>query len=419
MGRAVILYTVRSQEFAVVRRPRGRVLDSRYPRWYATVAARSTLRLVSPEMRWLPGHQDHVLYSLAHADATIDRMSRVLETYLQDPGPLDLRSRLTSTTEEVVLVGVAPLPQAVPRLFADALNQLRNVLEHSLNAELEQQLGRGLTLEEGRAVEVPATGDEDAFNAWSRHKHRRSHGLMARGSEIGERLARLQPWNRQESDMHPLRRLVAHTNAAKHHAPSVTTVRVGRVMIDSASRQLPSDVHDLGGIGAVLASVPRGTREQVSVWPEVAVRRPHTGELRTLMWEVREIEEWVRRIAIPILIFGRSDLHALPPHLDINRGYLSADHAWSSARHMAAALRASERLQAAALRVDLVEMMVVEDGEGARETYSQWLESIEDAGVVAMFEPLGSAARVGDLKGIATITAHWRAQSTDYATRKS
>ena len=357
---------------------------------------------------WLPDYQHHALYTIAHADKTIDRMARILETYLQDPGPLDLRSRLTSSHEEVVLVGIAPLPEAVPRLFADALNQLRNVMEHTLVAEISHQLPRGLTPDEARAVEVPATNSEDAFEAWTRHKHRKSHGLFARGNELGERLARLQPWNRTDSDMHPLRRLVAHTNAAKHQAPAVTTVRVGKVVHDSAPRELPTDAHDLGDIGSVIAAVPRGSVEGISVWPQVAVRRPHTGKLHTLMWEVREIEDWVRCIALPILIAGRTDLPTLRPDLDVSEGYETVNHAWLRAGSEPAAARASERLQATALRKDIAGMMAAEDGEASYDMYAQWLATIDDARVVAMFEPLGQAAKARDFETIMRITRGWR-----------
>lgn len=357
---------------------------------------------------WLPDHQQHALYSVAHADATIARMADILERYLHDPGPLDLRSRLTATSEEVVLVGIAPLPEAVPRLFADALNQLRNVLEHSLMAETTKLMTRRLTEDETRAIEIPATRTEEAFDSWTRHKHRRSHGLFMRGSELGERLARLQPWNRKDSDMHPLRRLVTHTNAAKHEAPALLTVRVGRVMFDSAPRNMPVDAHDLGEIGSVIASVPRGTIEGLSVWPQVAVRRPHTGELRTVMWEAREIEEWVRRIALPILIMGRTDLPELRPHLSVDLGYESADKAWNAAGARSAAVRASEHMVAIALRSDITEMMVSEDGEASRATYERWLARTDSSEVVAMFEPLGTAAKIHDLRSIAAIIEEWR-----------
>lgn len=357
---------------------------------------------------WLPHHHQHVLYSLAHTDATINRMAETLERYLRGPGPLHLRSRFTATTEDVVLAGVAPLPQAVPRHFSDALNQLRNVMEHTLAAEVANSLTRGPTDEEARAIEIPATRSEDAFEDWTRHKNRRSHGLFKRGSELRERLARLQPWNRQDPDMHPLRRLVAHTNAAKHQAPAVTTVRVGKVMFDSAPRTEPFDAHELGNVGSVIASVPRGTAEGLSVWPQVAVRRPHTGDLRTLMWEVREIEEWVRRIALPILIVGRTDVAELPPHLDVERGYESMNQAWASAGTTPAAIRASDRLMATSLRADIVEMMVAEDGEISRAAYTSWIANIGDQEIVAMFEPLASAAKARDLWAVAKVVARWR-----------
>lgn len=362
---------------------------------------------------WLPDHQQHALYSIAHTDATIARMADVLERYLHDPGPLDLRSRLTDTAEEVVLVGVAPLPEAVPRLFADALNQLRNVLEHSLMAEATNLMTRGLTEDEARAIEIPAARTEEAFDNWTRHRHRRSHGLFKRGSELGERLARLQPWNRKDPDLHPLRCLVTHTNAAKHEAPSLLTVRVGRVMFDSAPRSTPVDAHALGEIGSVIASVPRGTTEGLSVWPQVAVRRPHTRELHTVMWEAREIEEWVRRITLPILIMGRTDLPELRPHLNVDLGYESANEAWNMAGTRSAAVRASEHMLAIALRSDIAEMMVSEDGEASRATYEQWLARTDNPEVVAMFEPLATAAQVGDHGAIAAIIEEWRSAANN------
>lgn len=223
----------------------------------------------------------------------------------------------------------------------------------------------------------------------------------------------MQPWNLHDSDMHPLRRLVAHTNAAKHQAPAVTTVRVGKVVHDSAPREEPTDAHSLGGVGSVIASVPRGTVEGIPVWPQVAVRRPHTEELRTLMWEVREIEEWVRQIALPILIVGGTDLPELRPNLDVDAGYESASQAWSAARSESAAVRAGERLQASALRVDIAQMMTVEDGEPSRAMYTRWLATIEDARVVAMFAPLGEAAKQQDFESITRITGQWRRAASE------
>ena len=138
------------------------------------------------------------------------------------------------------------------------------------------------------------------------------------------------------------------------------------------------------------------------------MRRLHTGELRTLMWELREIEDWVRCIVLPILIAGRTDVPKLRPDFDVSEGYETANHAWSRAGSQSAAARASERLQATALRKDIAEMMVAEDGEASYDVYAQWLATIDDARIIAMFEPLGEAAKIRDSQSIMRITGGWR-----------
>lgn len=42
---------------------------------------------------WLPSHQSHMLYTLAHADGAIERMGDALYDYLQ-VGPFELESRI-------------------------------------------------------------------------------------------------------------------------------------------------------------------------------------------------------------------------------------------------------------------------------------------------------------------------------------
>jgi len=145
-----------------------------------------------PGDAWLPAHQGHVLYWLAHIHATVERLSLALESYLaQDP--LQLQARHTRTHEQVVLVGTLPLPEAVPRLLADALNQMRNVLEHALYAEVRVRVGRDLTKDEARALEVPAAQKEEYFDGWTRRKDRASLGLFGYGGELRERLTGFSP----------------------------------------------------------------------------------------------------------------------------------------------------------------------------------------------------------------------------------
>lgn len=361
-------------------------------------------------LNWLPAHQAHVFYTAAHVDSTIELLSDVLHVYLA-ADPLQLQPRFTPTTEEVVLHGIDPLPEAVPRLFADAFNQARNMLEHALYAEVEHRLDRELTENEAKAVEVPATKSPEAFGQWCRHPHRRSVGLFDQGSDLASRLERLQPYQRNDSDDHPLRILVEHTNYAKHREPTVAFTRVGRVdvgAVTTAPSAQTAEHQEVVQIGSVLASAPRGRRVEVAVWPQVMVQRPHTGVWRTLMHEVRDIEDWIRRIAMPIVVEGRTDLPTMPPHLDLRRGYSSVEEAWNIAGMVAAADRATHRMTAQALRRDIRDMLVDENGEDARQAAEVWLEGLSDGEVAATFEPVGKAAQRGDSATVARLTDEWR-----------
>lgn len=357
---------------------------------------------------WLAPHQAQVLYTAAHVDATIQALIDTLHPYLASH-PLQIGRRLTETEEQAVLIGIRPLPEGVPRQFADAVNQCRNALEHALTAEIRHRVGRELTEKEARAVEVPAAKDAGDFMDWHRHPGRRSLGVLTFGSEISNRLERLQPYHRNDSESHPLRVLVEHTNFAKHRAPTLALTRVGRVDVGEVQAPLGSAEHqEIMEIGTVLASVPRGDVVPVDVWPQVMVQRPHTGEWRTLMKELAYVEEWVRRQALPIILEGRTDLSPIRPHLDLTVGYTGVEEAWAAAGATAATDRGMRRMIAHGLRENLADMLVGENGEAVRTAAEAWTAVMSDAEVIATFEPVGIAAKTGDLETVARLTDEWR-----------
>lgn len=355
---------------------------------------------------WLPEHQGHVLFTTAHVDGTINKLSVVLERYQRDD-PVQLAQRFTETEEQVVLDGIRPLPQASPRLFADALNQTRNSIEHVLYAEVLYRLDRPLTPYESKAVEIPASDTREKFELWAKQKHRASIGLFAPGDDLYERILRLQPFQRQDRDQHPLRLLVEHTNLTKHREPTVALTRVARIDADSVRPRRPAGDRDVVEVGDVLAAVPIGTRETFSVWPEVAVQRPHTGEWATLMKEVGDIADWVRRQALPILITGRSDVPPLPPDLDISVAYDSIGEAWHTAGETPAAKRMQNRLTSESLRADILEMMVDRHGAESRQRFSPWLDGMSDENVMEKFPPVLHAAARGDFSAFLRASDRW------------
>lgn len=92
-------------------------------------------------LNWLPPHQFDALYSVAYADSLVARLSDALFPYIER-GPFVLVERQSGPWSELVVESIRPLPQAIPRLVSDILNQLRSAIEHSLFAELEHELGR-------------------------------------------------------------------------------------------------------------------------------------------------------------------------------------------------------------------------------------------------------------------------------------
>lgn len=80
---------------------------------------------------WLPTHQQHLLHTLAHADAAIESACTIIFNYVK-ANPLSLDNRVQDNREEVIVASLAPIPQSVPRHAADALlNHLRSALEHA------------------------------------------------------------------------------------------------------------------------------------------------------------------------------------------------------------------------------------------------------------------------------------------------
>lgn len=75
-------------------------------------------------LSWLPEHQLHVPLTLAHADASIQRLGEILFDYLL-PGPLELGNVPDGDLCHVTVTRVAPLPAAVPRYAADVLHNLK------------------------------------------------------------------------------------------------------------------------------------------------------------------------------------------------------------------------------------------------------------------------------------------------------
>ncbi|MEU6655673.1 hypothetical protein ABZ904_41465 [Streptomyces sp. NPDC046900] len=347
---------------------------------------------------WLPDHQLHVVATLAHVDHTIDRLLRLTHDY-SEQGPVTFAEVVNGDRSEIVVKAVAPLPHAIPRLVADALTQLRAALEHTLYAEVEAGLGRPLTEEEARGVEMPATTDAGTLAKWFRDGRRRRLSPLHAGTPLAQRIERLQPFQRRDPDEHPMRLLAAYTNLAKHRAPAVLEPRLGAVYPDDPRSDLtvalplkrrprPGDGLPLKE-GDVLASAPRGARIPFSVVTTVSLQRPHTKEWAIAAQELQLLEEWVRTIAVPVLITGGHTVSPLPPQLDIAVGHEDLRGGLATAGLEPAGVRARDRLMAVVARSGLVEVLAPVSEVPAVETVRDWLDSLDDQAVLERAVRLG------------------------------
>lgn len=257
---------------------------------------------------WLPSHQSHMLYTIAHADGLIERMGDALYSYLQ-VGHFELEARILGGREEVVVRSLSPMPEAVPRLASDALNQLRSAMEHALYAEVEHLMGRPLDSSEAQAIEMPVKMSPVALKDWFNHKRLRTLPVLQASGVLGRRIEVLQPYQGEDSQTHPLKVLAEHTNLSKHRMPAVAAVRLGTIVPKFPFPGLVISGDDTAlEVGDVLASLPAGRHIPMDIWPKIGIRRPHTGAWMILVQELLELEAWVRTEALPLIIMGTKEL---------------------------------------------------------------------------------------------------------------
>ncbi|RJT97040.1 hypothetical protein D6T65_15130 [Arthrobacter frigidicola] len=249
----------------------------------------------------------------------------------------------------------------MPRLAADAVNQLRSAIEHALYAEVEHLTGRSLDERESQAIEMPIKTDAAGLKDWFQHRRRRSLPVLHSDGSLGQRIEALQPYHQApDHQVHPLKLLAEYSNLSKHRTPAVAAVRLGAIIPDIYVPGLRVREQDgrnqLLEVDDVLVSVPEGNVVPIDIWPMIGIRRPHTGEWIVLPTELKELELWVRTVALPTIIAGGVNCEQLPPYLDISLGYQVFEDALSNARNLPAADRYAKRIVGEGLRSDFPRM---------------------------------------------------------------
>ncbi|WP_285117272.1 hypothetical protein [Leifsonia sp. fls2-241-R2A-40a] len=345
-----------------------------------------------PPLEWLPPHQRHAVFTLGQVDDHIDKVGDMLFAYLKD-GPLELTNERVGDSVATRVVAVRPLPEGVARSVADALTQLRAVLEHTLFAQVEHEAKRRLTEQEASAIEMPATTAREGFDGWLNNgRHNRRKFIT---SSVIERVRALQPAGTPDPKGHPLAALATYTNHAKHRAPAVAATLLGAVVL-----LVPGPVRLASGPdrplrrGDTLMTVPNGVILPADIWPKVSIQQPKLGTWAVVMQELQRIEDWVRTVAIPIIVTGETDVEELPPGVDVTIAHSNFAEAVRTAQRRPAAARHSQRLQLRAVRESLPGTLAASGLVGLREA-AAWSETADDE-LVAKFADLAQRVRDDD-----------------------
>ncbi|WFE60050.1 hypothetical protein [Micromonospora sp. WMMD712] len=338
---------------------------------------------------WLPERHLGVAATLSHVDELIGQVGDLLFAYqTQAHGVVGLHEVPAGPVSRTVVSSVAPIPRKVPLLVADALVAMRAALEHALFAEVEFLDGAPLGEKAARLVEMPASVTYEKFEEWTRKQLSNRPSSLRPGSELVRRIDRLQPFHRQsDPQMHPLARLVLHTNHAKHRTPAITAVRLAAMYQDD---QMPHSVRDLPPrpeeplrVGDVIAETQIGTITPVTLFPTIGINRPGTDRWPVLMQELDEILYWVRTQAVPRLVTGTEPPEpGLPTRYEISVGHQDERRAMSVGSTTSAVERHTQRLGAAVVRTDLVELIGQVDGSPSYQQIAAWLAQLTDEEVL-------------------------------------
>jgi hypothetical protein len=236
---------------------------------------------------------------------------------------------------------------------------------------------------------MPASDTYVKFEEWKKGRAKNGPPSLRADSELVRRIDGLQPFHRlRDPQVHPLARLVLHTNHAKHRTPAITAVRLAAMYQDD---QMPRSMLDLPPqpeeplrVGDVIAETPVGTQVPVTVFPTIGINRPGTNKWPVLMRELEEISYWVRFQAVPRLVTGTEPPDpALPARYVIAVGHEDERRAIAAGSTTSAADRHKQRLGAASVRVDLVETIGETDGSPSAGTIAAWLAHLTDEEVLA------------------------------------
>ena len=332
--------------------------------------------------------------TLAHADDLIAQIGELLFVcQAESDGLFEVREESDGTVNRATVASLTPIPRKVPLLVADALVALRGALEHTLFAEIEHRDGQ-LSESLAKRVEIPAKLTYNAFDEWRAGRDRNGPPSLSANGDLMRTIGSLQPFRRSQTPAdHPLARLTAYTNHAKHRTPAVAAVMLPAVYRED---RLPKSFADLPRreerplqVGEVVFESRVGEVVPLALHATVGLNRPGTDRWPVLMHELRDLVDWVREQAVPRLITGGDPpADALPASFDTSVGHDDERRAIAEGSHTTAYERQLTRLMAVTARRDLVDFVGMNPQAPSPELIGDWVAQLTDEEVVERVQRL-------------------------------
>lgn len=301
----------------------------------------------------LPSELESVALRLAHIDSSISRMIELnLQWSQSDPVALELHR--SAGVDRIVVAKIRPAPPLMWLLFSDAVNQLRAILD-KIAWHFTSEASGPLSVGSARLVSFPIYEDEQKFDNWIARIRKAGIASFGNSSAFGRRVRSLQPFadtssvipERQTpfadcltgsnpSSAHALQLLQGYSNGDKHRSLTMTAAKAiysradKSLLEEGASFSLLSE-------GDVLLATPTAGPILLELNAGLHIERP--GELEgtpAVISELRRIFDYVREVAVPVLVKGLVVPSALPPSIDLGDSPKSvrmriSEGSWSTA----------------------------------------------------------------------------------------
>ena len=152
--------------------------------------------------------------------------------------------------------------------------------------------------------------------------------------------------------------------------------------------------------GDILIDAPLGVSVEFSIWPKICVQRPENGTWHLMSRELESVETWVRTIALPTIIAGRTSVDPLPPGADTLHGYDSILDAAHSADARTASQRIRSEIEVQMLRSSAPNLLTLFPGPPSIDlpAAERWVASLSDSALLDRMSRLaiGSSNEVID-----------------------